>query len=98
MFIYGATPERESELILAIRAIEKKYFVKHNEGGDKVFEGTAFYDAMMDFAVKEGFVIDEDYIIVSKKKAVVTLILVDGTVTVILNYIVKRRGIEYDVL
>ena len=94
MFIYGATQCEQDYYVQRISQIERNHLVKYNIYGDMIMDGSDFCDDIVNFAVDEDFTVDEEYTIVSKKKAVTTFILTDARITIILTYIIKRKGLR----
>ena len=94
MFIYGLTQREKDYYMQRIRQIERNHLVKYNDYGDMIMDGSDFCDDIINFAVDENFTVDEEYTIVSKKKAVATFILTDTRITMVLTYIIKRKGLR----
>lgn len=94
MFIYGAKRHEVDYYMQKINQIERRHLVKYNGYGDMIMDGSDFCDDIVNFAIDEDFTMDEEYTVVSKKKAVATFILSDARITIILSYIVKRKGLR----
>jgi hypothetical protein len=92
--IYSEDKAQKYDYMQKIDQIEREHFVKFNVYGDAIMDGAGFCDDIIDFAKNEGFKIDEEHMVVSKKRVVSNFIFTKENIIIITSHIIKRKGIK----
>ena len=92
MWMRGVSDRERNYYKQKLEYIKSLHFVKYNVYGEEIMDSGEICDDIFDFAVKEGFIFEEEHKSVTKKKVVSTFILTKGHITIVFSCIIRRKG------